>query len=759
MHNVMKVSVSIFSIFISFITVGFSQSEKFLNKKILAKKINEEIILDGEMTENFWINAESVSNFFQYRPRDSVSAELDTEFRIAYDDEFIYILAKMEDISDKKFVLGDLKRDFFGGSVDYISFTFDTFLDETNGYNFGLSPYNIQREALLSDGGEGSYSHSGGGGRGGISWFNINWNTKWYSGAKVHDDYWIAEFKIPFSSIRYKTGSKVWNLNSHRGNSKINEGSVWTAIPLGFSPGNLSMTGTLEFEFPLEKSSQSMVLIPYISSSGSNSKISEPPKEFDFNVGLDMKLALSSSLNLDLTFNPDFSQVEVDEQRTNLTRFELFLPEKREFFNDNADLFSNLGSRAARPMFTRRIGIVRDTVTKQYVQNPIIYGAKLSGKVNEDLRIGVLNMQTARLSSSGVPSYNYGMVVLEKNILRNSKISSFIINKQALFNNKDDVYAKDLSLNDFNRVFGVESKLQSNNTRFKSGLFYHQSLDNKNLSNSNSYGINASYEKRNYETNIYFYGVGENFNPEVGFVPRKDFIFFSPSFQYKFIPKDNSLNRHGPGIDYEFYSNDANGITDYDIDLDYNITFNSDASLTLKSNIKYTLLLHDFDPSRSEGESLDSLSDYNYSNYTFYFRSNQRKKFYFSVNGKTGEFFNGKINNIGGTISYKFPPFLNLSLSSQYNNLNFPEPYSSAEFFSLSSKINVSFSKDLFFSTYLQYNNQIDNININARFQWRFKPLSDIFLVYTDNYYAKNPLFMNIKNRSFAFKINYWLNL
>ena len=108
MHNVVKVSVSIFLIFISFITVGFSQSEKFLNKKILAKKINEEIILDGEMTENFWINAESVSNFFQYRPRDSVSAELDTEFRIAYDDKFIYILAKMEDISDKKFVLGDL---------------------------------------------------------------------------------------------------------------------------------------------------------------------------------------------------------------------------------------------------------------------------------------------------------------------------------------------------------------------------------------------------------------------------------------------------------------------------------------------------------------------------------------------------------------------------------------------------------------------------------------------------------------------------
>ena len=113
------------------------------------------------------------------------------------------------------------------------------------------------------------------------------------------------------------------------------------------------MTGVLEFEFPLEKSSQSIVVIPYISGSGIRNKVAEPARDADFDAGLDMKLALSSSLNLDLTINPDFSQVEVDEQRTNLTRFELFLPEKREFFTDNGDLFSNLGSREARPMFTQ----------------------------------------------------------------------------------------------------------------------------------------------------------------------------------------------------------------------------------------------------------------------------------------------------------------------------------------------------------------------------------------------------------------------
>ena len=134
------------------------------------------------------------------------------------------------------------------------------------------------------------------------------------------------------------------------------------------------MTGEIEFEYPLKKSSQNLVLIPYVSGSGIRNKVSLPKRDFNFDAGLDFKMALSSSLNLDLTFNPDFSQVEVDEQRTNLTRFELFLPEKREFFTDNADLFSNLGSRESRPMFTRRIGIARDSTTSQYVQNPIIYG-------------------------------------------------------------------------------------------------------------------------------------------------------------------------------------------------------------------------------------------------------------------------------------------------------------------------------------------------------------------------------------------------
>ena len=728
-------------------------SENTDEKRIFAKKINEEIVLDGEMNEDFWKEAEAKSNFFQVSPRDSISAELDSEFRIAYDDKYLYILAKLEDIPGKKFMVGDLKRDFFGGSIDYIAFMFDTFLDESNAFNFALSPFGIQREALVSDGGEGSYSP----GRG-VSWFNVNWNTKWYSGVKIHDGYWLCEFKIPFNSIRYQTGSKTWNLQVYRGNSKINERSAWTAVPLGKSQGNLSLTGTLEFEYPLGKSSKNFVVVPYVSGSGLQNKTTSPvSKDFDMDAGLDVKLSLSSSLNLDLTFNPDFSQVEVDEQRTNLTRFELFYPEKREFFIDNADLFTDLGSRSTKPMFTRRIGIAKDTTTNQYVQNPIIYGAKLAGKLNEGLRIGILNMQTARLKSSGIPSFNYGMAVLEKKILTNSKILAFLVNKEAMFNPTEDSYS--INLNHFNRVFGFESKIKSKDTRWNSELYYHQSLENQKHKDRSSYGANFTYKSPKFQATTYFWAVGENYNPEVGFVPRKDFMFLSPSAKYIFYPNKSSVNSHGPEIDYEMYFDPVNGTTDYDIDIDYNVRFRSDANITIKNNRIYTKLLYDFDPSRSDGEPLPALSDYNYSNYTFYFRSNGRKKTSLSLNGKLGGFFNGKIRTLGGTVTYKLPPNFNVSLSSQFNDLEFPSPYSDAQFLTLSSKINVSFTKDLFLSTYLQYNNQIDNININARFQWRFQPLSDIYLVYTDNYYAENPLFMNLKNRSFAFKINYWLNI
>ena len=158
-----------------------------------------------------------------------------------------------------------------------------------------------------------------------------------------------------------------------------------------------------------------------------------------------------------------------------------------------------------------------------------------------------------------------------------------------------------------------------------------------------------------------------------------------------------SLVQHGPGIDYEFYRNKLNGVTDYDIDIDYNFRFRSQSSLTLKTNILYTKLLNDFDPSRSDGVPLAAFSEYNYVNHTFYMRTSERRLLSLRLNGKIGQFFNGKIKTLGGTLTYKFPPFLNISLGSQINDLDFPAPFSSANFFSLNSKINPNHLRQIIF--------------------------------------------------------------
>ena len=179
---------------------------------------------------------------------------------------------------------------------------------------------------------------------------------------------------------------------------------------------------------------------------------------------MDLKVGLTSSLNLDIAINPDFSQVEVDEQRTNLTRFELLYPEKREFFIENSDLFSDVGDYRNRPFFSRRIGITYDSTQEQYIQNPIIFGAKLSGKIGENYRVGILNMQTQKLSSINQQGINYGMAVIERRIFSNSRISTFLINKQPL-NNQNFIPQS------FNRVAGVELKLLSDNTNFSSDFY------------------------------------------------------------------------------------------------------------------------------------------------------------------------------------------------------------------------------------------------------------------------------------------------
>ncbi|GAH73620.1 unnamed protein product, partial [marine sediment metagenome] len=247
---------------------------------------------------------------------------------------------------------------------------------------------------------------------------SLDWDTKWRSAVKNYPDRWVAEIAIPFRSIRYRDGVTEWGISFSRLDLKTAEKSSWTPIPRQFPTANLAFTGALVWDRPLPKSGTRFSWIPYMSAKATRDVENSEKTDTDAAVGMDAKITLSTSMNLDLTVNPDFSQVEVDRQRTNLDRFELFFPEKRQFFLENSDLFASLGSENIRPFFSRRIGL----------QNPVQAGARLSGQIGEKWRIGLMDMQTG--TKNGIRAANFGVAAIQRQLFSRSNITAFMINKQ-----------------------------------------------------------------------------------------------------------------------------------------------------------------------------------------------------------------------------------------------------------------------------------------------------------------------------------------
>jgi hypothetical protein len=249
---------------------------------------------------------------------------------------------------------------------------------------------------------------------------SLSWDNKWQAESRIHEDYWTMEMAIPLVTLRFRNGANKWLINFYRLDSHNGERSGWARIPNQYAMISLAFSKPLEFETPIVRKGPNISLIPYVSPGLSRTPQFNNQNKFNTKTNLgfggDAKIGIGSSLNVDLTFNPDFSQVEVDNQVTNLDRFEILFPEKRQFFLENGDLFANFGADGARPFFSRRIGVTRDPNTGQNIQNKIDAGLRLSGKIHDDLRIGVLQMRTAAIDSINEPANNFSVIVFSVDI-------------------------------------------------------------------------------------------------------------------------------------------------------------------------------------------------------------------------------------------------------------------------------------------------------------------------------------------------------
>ncbi len=716
--------------------LSLSQSDKSFKVQL----ISETVTLDGNLDEPFWKNADGPHDFQQYFPSDSILAENQTDIKMVYDNETLFIGITVKSIGDD-WVIPSLRRDFRASGNDNVNLVFDTFNDGTNAFMFGINPYGVQREVLISGGGLD------------LRGFNTAWDVKWKGESKRYEGYYTAELAIPLTSFKFKEGETKWRFQCYRFDMQSNERSVWYNVPQNQLVISLAFMGDMHFEKPLGKSRTPLALIPYINT------ISEKDFEGDvgdtrLKVGGDAKVSIGNGMNLDVTINPDFSNVEVDDIITNLTRFEIGLPERRQFFVDNSDLFGSFGgSRDANPFFSRRIGIARDTADNS-IENRIIGGVRLSGKLNEDWRLGFLNIQTDEDVVNEIASNNNMMFALQKKVFSRSNISMFLINKQS-FGDYDFIERED----EYNRVAGMDYNLSSKDNSWFGKFYLHKSFQPDDKEGNFSSGAFLGRNSRHFNFFHDMAFIGEEFRSDLGFVPRTDIFKTATSAEAVFWPKSKIINNYSfelfpiitwrPGLDFKQ--------TDRDIMLNWNLNLQDQSMGGIGFTNSYIFLTDPFDPTNSDGAvELPGNQGYHFNSITAAYESNRANVFAYELETSVGRFFNGNRFSFMGQFNLRLQPKALISLALNYDKLSLPAPYSSANLWLVSPRFEFTFSKSLFWTTILQYSNQRDNLGINSRLQWRFAPLSDLFIVYNDNYFVNQ---FSPRYRSINLKFTYWLNI
>jgi hypothetical protein len=679
-------------------------------------------VIDGVMDEAIWGKAEIVTDFRRVLPIDTGFAAAQTQVRLLYNETTLFVGVVCLDPTPGKRPVESLRRDFAFLKNDNFIVFIDTYNDQTNGFAFGVSPAGAQWDGMQANGGS----------------VNLDWDIKWRSEVRNYPDRWTAEFAIPFRSLRYIGGASEWGINFSRHDLKLAEKSSWAPMPRQFATATLAYTGSLVWDTPLPPSGLRFSVIPYGIARVTQVADGENKVKPGLSAGVDAKMILSTSMNLDLTVHPDYSQVEVDRQQTNLDRFELFFPEKRQFYLENSDLFASLGTDNLRPFFSRRIGL----------NAPVLAGARLSGKLGSNWRIGLMDIQTDQ--NGAVPASNFGVTAIQRKVFRRSSVTAFMVNKMVT-GNLDSTSSSLRS----NQVGGLEFNLASADNRWTGKAFYHQSFYPGAGGSRGSAAANITYASQHLTATLNQSWVGENFLAEVGYIRRKGYYEIAPLVQYKFYPRSKKVANHGPALKADLFLDPRLGTTDRDLTLMYQVEWLNKSIFTADVKDSYLQLQFPFDPTNSGGIKLDQGKTFHWREAGIYFASDLRKPLNFVLSSRYGGYFNGTRLTVNGELYYRIQPHSSLALVTTFNSIELPHPYSSANFILIGPRLDITLTNKLFITGLVQYNNQIDNINLNFRLQWRFAPVSDLYIVYTEN---SSPLDYRVKDRGLVVKLSYWIN-
>lgn len=685
-------------------------------------------VIDGRLTDPAWRTAPVFNGFTQREPQEGTPISERTEVRLLTDGEALYVGAWLFDRDPAAIVAGEKIRDVTLTNSDYFGILLDTYKDRQNGFLFATTPAGVEYDGQIIREGEGGGVTQTGQNRaqsGAMGGFNLNWDGSWTVAVSRDSLGWYAEFRIPFSTLRYGAGaSQNWGLNLVRMIRRRNEEAFWSPIKREFNLYRMSAEGDLTvLQVPARRVA---TVTPSVLSTVNRNFATSADAVTTGQLGVDLKYGLTPSLTLDLTYNTDFAQVEVDEQRSNLTRFPLFFPEKRPFFLENAGTFAAGTPQAVDLFFTRRVGI--DSMGQPV---KIRGGGRLTGRVG-GLTVGLMQIFTGE-NAGVVGPQSFTVARAIKEIGRRSRIGVIGVQRLGIGDRVapacTDIPRCPSLPDDVNRTLGVDGRL---------GLHDEWTVDwwgavtETPGKNGDDFGgsVRAAYTTRDWTGSGRVLRVGGDFNPEVGFLGRTPGYTFTELQVMRYVRRDSwkHVREWNPHFTYrEYYGLDGfHQSGQWHIDLT-EVSFKQGGRFGPELNLYHEGLQKPF--TIAKGVTLP-VGNYDFTNVGLDWETNAAAALSMTMRGDFAGFYNG--TRSGGTmnVTYRRGTSVTTSLLLDYNDVRLDQGHFIKSI--IGARVAYFFTPRVFVQTLAQFNDQASAWTTNVRFAWLNTAATGLFVVFND---------------------------
>lgn len=681
-------------------------------QKVTVTHTDQRIRVDGKLEEEAWQLAQPAGNFIQMEPVQGEPARFLTEVRVLKDSRNLYFGVFVSDSAGRKGIrVNNLKRDFEVAETDYFGILIDPFHDHRNSMCFVTNPYGTQHDFMSPDGRSP----------------DTDWNGIWTVKTQITSEGWVAEFAIPWSTLRFNEvhDSVTWGINFIRSARRIYEISTWSPVPRTFMAYRMEYAGDLVLDSS-PKPSSNLQMTPYLLGSGRNTTflLKEENRKtvtqtIDAEAGGEIKWAISPQTILDVTINTDFAQADVDAAVTNFERASVYFPEKRQFFLENAGSFapSFVASVEIYPYYSRRIGLDDDGNPI-----PIMAGARIASR-NHNQFIGGMIMRTMRKGLT--PASDFGIFRYSRNLEGQNRIGTLAtVRWDERIDSIPD--RQNVSLT-FDGNFQLNRSVSWNVLASGTGDFPGR-----------GYGY-AVTSYLTYQTGLITAWLiqsvsNDAYNPGVGFVSRDNVIYNAPGFELDLRPRWKPRWIHNFMVAFwveTFHNtNDLKLTQSWIVVRPLNITFANGAGVRALGEYTKQILTVPFYPAGIE----IAPGIYSFYGWRAGFNTDLSRKIGFRFSGKYGGFYDGVMNSYYGWLFASPIPYISLILRGEYHQIKrLGVNNENKDIVVLGPELRLAINPKIQLSVFYQQNTLTRTQNWNVRFSWEFRPMSNIFLVFNSN--------------------------